>query len=59
MVVPTGYVAGPLFVTEATLQLSAVIGVPNNTPDAVHDPASTFVMTLDGHVIVGFYSINI
>ena len=53
-VMPIGYTAGPLFVTEATPQLSAVTGAPNTTPLAVHKPGSVFTVTSAGQVIVGF-----
>ena len=43
----------PLFVTLATPQLSAAVGVPKLTPVAVH-PVLVVAVTLDGHVIVGF-----
>ena len=43
-------------VTLATLQLSAVAGVPRATPVAVHKPASTLTVTSAGQVIVGFSS---
>src|SRR5438105_11365633 len=42
-------------VTLATLQLSAVVGVPSVTPDAVHTPASELTVTLAGAVMVGFW----
>jgi hypothetical protein len=54
VVVPIGKVAAPLFTTEATEQLSEVVGVPSKTPVATHDPASTLTLTLAGAVIVGF-----
>ena len=42
-------------VTEATLQLSAVVGVPKVTPEAAaaHAPASAFTNTSMGAVMVG------
>ena len=40
--------------TLATEQLSAVVGVPSATPDAVHFPASELTLTAAGAVIVGF-----
>ena len=43
----------PSLVTLATLQLSAVVGLPKATPVAVHNPASTFTVTSAGQVIVG------
>ena len=54
-VIPIGYTAGPLLVTLATPQLSAVTGTPNTTPLAVHMPASVFTATSAGQVIVGFW----
>jgi hypothetical protein len=53
VVFPSGKVAGALFVTDATKQLSAVIGEPRATPLAVHRPASEFTTTSAGQVIVG------
>ena len=53
VVVPSGKVPGALFVTEATPQLSAVVGVPSVTPNALHDEFALTV-TLAGAVIVGF-----
>ena len=53
VVVPIGKVAGASLIAEATEQLSAVVGVPKDNPDAVHVPASTFTETADGAVIVG------
>ena len=52
-VVPTGNEAGALFVTEATAQLSLVVGVPRFTLVAVQLPASVFSETLAGQVMVG------
>ena len=49
---PIGNAAGALFVTEATVQLSAVTGVPSATPVAVHD-AFAETVTLAGAVIEG------
>jgi hypothetical protein len=46
-------VAGALFVTDATEQLSDVVGEPRATPDAVHVPAPALTTTSDGQVIVG------
>ena len=43
----------PSLVTLATLQLSAVIGLPRATPVAVHNPASTLTVISAGQVIVG------
>ena len=42
-----------MFVTEATEQLSAVVGVPSATPEAVQTPKSATTLTFDGQVIVG------
>ena len=53
-VTPIGYTAGPLLVTEATPQLSAVTGAPNTTPLAVQIVGSVFTATSAGQVIVGF-----
>jgi uncharacterized protein YkvS len=55
LVVPTGYVVdGWLLVTEATEQLSFVIGVPSAaTVTVAAQPDVTFTVTLAGHVIVG------
>ena len=52
MVVPNGKAAGALLLTVATPQLSAVVGVPNETPVAVQ---LVFVVafTFAGQVIVG------
>jgi hypothetical protein len=52
VVTPTGKVAGALLLTEATPQLSPVVGVPRFTPVAVH-PELVVVFILDGQVIVG------
>ena len=53
VVVPIGKEEGALLVTEATEQLSAVVGVPRTTPVAVQ---AEFVVaaTFDGAVMVGF-----
>ena len=54
IVVHTGNVAGALFVTLATPQLSDVTGVPSVTPVAdPHTPVAVFTVTLAGAVIVG------
>ena len=53
VVVPTGNEAGALFVTEATSQLSLVVGVPRPTPVATQLPASVFTETLAGQVMAG------
>ena len=55
VVLPSGNVAGALLVTLATEQLSAVVGVPRATPDAVQMPASELTLTAAGAVIVGFW----
>ena len=52
VVVPNANVAGALFVTEATEQLSAVTGVPNATPVAAQE-AFAFTVMFAGAVIVG------
>ena len=52
VVAPNGKVAGALLVTLATVQLSAVAGVPNTTPVAVQ-PLLVHTVTLAGAVIVG------
>ena len=52
VVTPNGYDAGALFVTLATEQLSAVVGVPKATPVAVH-AVLVVVATFEGAVIVG------
>ena len=44
---------GWLLTTDAMLQLSPVVGVPNETPVAVH-PVLVVVFILAGQVIVGF-----
>jgi hypothetical protein len=53
VVIPSGNVTGALFVTDATEQLSDVVGEPNATPDAVHVPAPASTVTFAGHAIVG------
>src|SRR5258705_193933 len=54
VVVPRGYVVdGWLLPTLATLQLSAVTGVPSDTPVAVH-PLLVNTLTVAGQVMVGF-----
>ncbi len=52
VVVPTGNVAGALFVTEVTVQLSIATGVPKAIPVTEHPDVITEV-TLAGAVIVG------
>jgi hypothetical protein len=54
VVVPTLNVAGALLVTEATPQLSAVVGVPSVTAEAVQVPLSAFTVMFAGQVMVGF-----
>ena len=51
--VPNGNAASALLVTEATEQLSAVVGVPNETPVAVQ-PVLVVTETEVGAVMVGF-----
>lgn len=53
VVVPNGNAAGALLVTDATEQLSLVIGVPNETPVAVQ-PVLVVADTVDGAVMIGF-----
>ena len=53
-VIPTGKLAGALFVAVSPGQLSEVTGVPNTTPVAAQLFASTFTLTADGAVITGF-----
>jgi hypothetical protein len=55
VVAPRGNVAGASFIVVATEQLSAVVGVPSATPEAVQIPASALTETADGAVIVGFW----
>ena len=52
VVVPMGKVAGALLVTDATVQLSAVVGFVNETV-ATQDPASVSTETLAAHEMVG------
>ena len=52
VVFPIGKVAGALLTTLATEQLSAVIGVPSDTPVAVQE-AFAFTVTAAGATIVG------
>jgi hypothetical protein len=55
VVEPVGYaVDGWLFVTEATEQLSAVVGVPKEATVASHEAASAFTLMAAGQVMVGF-----
>jgi len=53
VVVPNGNALGELLVTEATEQLSAVVGVPNETLVAVQ-PVFVLADAVAGAVIVGF-----
>ena len=53
VLVPTGKLAGALFVTVTTPQLSAVTGTPKFTFVATHRPAAALTVTLLGHAIVG------
>ena len=53
MVEPIGNCTGALFVTEATPQLSAVIGVPRITPVANGSPILAFTVNPAGQIIVG------
>lgn len=53
VVVPNGNAAGALLVTEATEQLSLVVGVPSETPEAVQ-PVLVVTETEVGAVMVGF-----
>ena len=52
VVIPIGKAKGALFVTEATLQLSVVTGVPKDTPVAVH-PLLIVMIFAGGQVIIG------
>ena len=52
VVFPKTKLVGALLVTDATLQLSAVVGVPKETPVAVQ-PELVFTLLFDGAVIVG------
>ena len=55
VVAPNGKLVGASLVVEATLQLSAVVGVPRVTfaRAVAHVPASTLTLTAAGAVIVG------
>jgi hypothetical protein len=44
-----------LLITLATVQLSAVVGVPSDGIVALQDPASALTLMAAGHVIVGFW----
>ena len=50
---PNEKLAGASLVVLATLQLSAVVGVPKSTPVASQLAASTLTVTATGAVIVG------
>ena len=52
VVLPNGKAAGALLVTDATEQLSDVVGVPNETPEAVQ-PELVVAETDAGAVMVG------
>ena len=52
VVVPSGKAAGALLLTDATPQLSAVVGVPKVTPVAVQ-LVLVVAFTFAGQVIVG------
>jgi hypothetical protein len=52
VVTPIGKVAGALFVTDATAQLSAVTGLPRATV-ARQEPASVVAVMFEGQAIVG------
>ncbi|GAL69212.1 hypothetical protein JCM19301_2967 [Jejuia pallidilutea] len=56
IVSPNGYVLGASLVTEATEQLSSVIGVPKFTVETSQAAASILTLMLAGQVIVGFSS---
>ena len=60
VVLPSGKLEGASFVTLATVQLSAVVGVPRVTfvSAVAQVPASTFTVTFAGAVIVGFSASN-
>ena len=53
VVVPIGKVAGALLVTEATVQLSEVVGAVSTTV-AKQEPESVFIFTAAAQVMVGF-----
>jgi hypothetical protein len=48
-------VLGWLLVTLATVQLSAVVGVPSDAIVALQEPASALTFTVGGQVILGFW----
>ena len=53
VVFPNANTEGALFVVDATVQLSADVGLDKDTPDAVQTPLSAFTVTLEGQVMVG------
>ena len=53
IVVPIPKTVGALFVTDATAQLSEVIGLPNATPVALHE-AFALIVTFEGTTNEGF-----
>jgi hypothetical protein len=53
VVVPDGKLAGALFVTDATVQLSPVTGTPKTTPEAVQEFKSVATVILGGAVFKG------
>jgi hypothetical protein len=56
VVEPVGYAVDVwLLATEATEQLSAVVGVPNEATVASQEAASAFTLIAAGQVIVGFW----
>jgi hypothetical protein len=57
VVVPSGKIAGALFVTDATVQLSDVIGMPKFAIPAPHD-AFALTVNASGAIIVGLMSSN-
>jgi hypothetical protein len=48
-------VLGWLLITLATVQLSAVVGLPSDGIVALQDPASALTLMAAGQVIVGFW----
>jgi hypothetical protein len=48
-------VLGWLLVDDATLQLSAVVGVPSDGIVALQEAMSALTLMAEGHVIVGFW----
>ena len=53
VVLPNANTEGALFVVEAMEQLSWLVGLPKDTPEAVQIPLSEYTETLEGQVIVG------